>query len=98
MDVGVGNGYDWAGNMVQDKAEEKNCYIFKIIVLYQHSEKTPTSYMRLGTVYDQQIRNHRERGDTCFPVMIFRKEVIWKVKKWKQNDKRIILIIYADKY
>ena len=54
--------------------------------------------MRLGTVYDQQIRNHRERGDTCFPVMIFRKEVIWKVKKWKQNDKRIILMIYADKY
>ena len=54
--------------------------------------------MGLATVYDQQIRYHRSRGDTYCTRMLFREELVQEIKILKQKDKSIVVMMDTTKY
>ena len=52
--------------------------------------------MGIVTVYDQQGRYNRSRGETLCTRMLFIDELVRKIKKWRQKDKITILIMNAN--
>ena len=87
------SGRDPLGRWCWTTFQGKNKSTTRLMVAYRPCRSKPS---RIHTVYAQQRRHYRSRGDIRCPIIIFREDLDKILTKWTSNGDKIILFIDAN--